>query len=108
MMHLDGKIEYAIPSVFTDQTYGNSRSDLLNTGINLAKAMRRAIVRQAVTVIEKRAVRTLNNFRFTVLRDGPDLPVFAHPLTASQLALFLLDAMRVRSVMYLLFHANTG
>ncbi|RKP23472.1 CDC45 family, partial [Syncephalis pseudoplumigaleata] len=29
-----------------------------------------------------------------VLRDGPDLPVFAHPLTASQLGLFLLDAMR--------------
>ncbi|KAI8057935.1 CDC45 family [Syncephalis plumigaleata] len=70
------------------------RAELLNMGINLAKAMRKTIVRQAVTIIEKRAVRTLNNFRFTVLRDGPDLPVFAHPLTASQLALFLLDAMR--------------
>jgi hypothetical protein len=77
------------------------RPDLLNVGISLAKILRRTIVRQAISIIEKRAIRTLSNFRFTVLRDGSDLSLFTHPMAASQLALFLLDAIRVGLSIYI-------
>ena len=57
--------------------------------------VQRAVVRQSTAVLEKKAVRVIKNFRAVVMRDGPDLQLFQHPLTLSKLALFLTDAYRV-------------
>ncbi|KAI9488804.1 CDC45 family [Zychaea mexicana] len=66
----------------------------LERGVKLCMKVQRAVVRQSTAVLEKRAVRVIKNFRTVVMRDGPDLPLFQHPLTLSKLALFLTDAYR--------------
>ena len=67
----------------------------LERGVKLCMKVQRAVVRQSTAVLEKKAVRVIKNFRTVVMRDGPDLPLFQHPLTLSKLALFLTDAYRV-------------
>ncbi|KAI9272674.1 CDC45 family [Phascolomyces articulosus] len=66
----------------------------LERGVKLCMKVQRAVVRQSTAVLEKRAVRVIKNFRTVVMRDGPDLQLFQHPLTLSKLALFLTDAYR--------------
>jgi hypothetical protein len=58
--------------------------------------IQKAIVRQGTAIIDKKNTRTLKSFRMVLIKDGPDLPLFQHPLTLSKLALFLTDAYRVR------------
>ncbi|KAI8143065.1 CDC45 family [Fennellomyces sp. T-0311] len=69
-------------------------ADGLHRGVKLCMKVQRAVVRQSTAVLEKKAVRVIKNFRAVVMRDGPDLPLFQHPLTLSKLALFLTDAYR--------------
>ena len=47
-------------------------------------------------MLEKYEIRVLKTFRFCVLKEGPDLRLFAHPSTLSRLALWLVDATRDR------------
>ncbi|KAI8394143.1 CDC45 family [Radiomyces spectabilis] len=66
----------------------------LQRGIKLCMKIQKAIVRQATAIIDKRSASKVRAFRFIVVKDGPDLPLFQHPLTLSKLALFLTDAFR--------------
>ncbi|ORX99770.1 CDC45-like protein [Basidiobolus meristosporus CBS 931.73] len=68
--------------------------ELVQHGLSLSMKLQQAVVRQGTSMIERHAIKTLKTFRFAVVKDGPDLTFFTHPATLSQLALFLLDAMR--------------
>ncbi|ORX59761.1 CDC45-like protein [Hesseltinella vesiculosa] len=76
-------------------TYDSLNSiDDIRRGIGLCMKMQKAIVRQGTSIIDKKTTRTLKTFRMVLIKDGPDLPLFQHPLTLSKLALFLTDAYR--------------
>ncbi|KAJ1984932.1 DNA replication initiation factor cdc45 [Dimargaris cristalligena] len=64
--------------------------DLIQSGIQLAMKFQRAIVQQGISIIERRSVKTLKSFRLAVLTDNQ--PLFHHPLTLTQLVMFLADA----------------
>ncbi|KAI8089535.1 DNA replication pre-initiation complex subunit Cdc45 [Halteromyces radiatus] len=68
--------------------------DGIRRGISLCMKIQKAIVRQGTSIIDKKNTRTLKSFRMVLIKDGPDLPLFQHPLTLSKLALFLTDAYR--------------
>ncbi|KAI9305704.1 DNA replication pre-initiation complex subunit Cdc45 [Cunninghamella echinulata] len=68
--------------------------DGIQRGIGLCMKIQKAIVRQGTSIIDKKNTRTLKSFRMVLIKDGPDLPLFQHPLTLSKLALFLTDAYR--------------
>lgn len=57
-------------------------------------ALHRALIRQGTGILDKQAIKTIRNFRFCVLKEGPDVPVFTHPATLSRLAHWLVDAIR--------------
>ena len=57
-------------------------------------ALHRAIIRQGISILDKQAIKTLRSFRFCIIKEGPDLPVFAHPATLSRLGTWLVDAVR--------------
>lgn len=67
----------------------------LQHGIDLCMKIQKAVVRQGTAILDKKASKVIKNFRVVIMRDGPDLPLFQHPLTLSKLALFLTDAYRV-------------
>ncbi|KAJ1979420.1 DNA replication initiation factor cdc45 [Dimargaris xerosporica] len=66
--------------------------DLIHGGIQLSMRFQRAIVEQGMAVIERRSIKTLKTFRLAVLTDNQ--PLFHHPLTLTQLALFLLHSIK--------------
>ncbi|KAJ8663622.1 hypothetical protein O0I10_000868 [Lichtheimia ornata] len=66
----------------------------LQHGIDLCMKIQKAVVRQGTAILDKKASKVIKNFRVVIMRDGPDLPLFQHPLTLSKLALFLTDAYR--------------
>ncbi|CAO3590605.1 unnamed protein product [Absidia cylindrospora] len=68
--------------------------DGIRRGISLCMKIQKAIVRQGTSIIDKKNTRMLKTFRMVLIKDGPDLPLFQHPLTLSKLALFLTDAFR--------------
>jgi len=57
-------------------------------------ALHRSIIRQGISILDKQSIKTLREFRFCVLKEGPDLPVFCHPSTISRLATWLVDGIR--------------
>ncbi|OZJ06275.1 hypothetical protein BZG36_00775 [Bifiguratus adelaidae] len=69
---------------------------LLQSGLQLCMQLQRAVVRQGIALIDKNSIRTLKSFRFAVINDGPDLPIFVHESMLSKLAMFLLAAYRER------------
>ena len=79
----------------------NRSVNTLQFGLKLAQNLQRAIVRTGTSIIEERLVKTLKNFRLIVMKDGPDLDLFLHPLTLTKLALFMMDAMRETGRAYL-------
>ncbi|RUS21570.1 CDC45-like protein-domain-containing protein [Endogone sp. FLAS-F59071] len=82
--------------------------DRIQSGLYLCMALQRAIVRQGTSLIDKQNIKTLKTFRWAIIRDGPDLAIFTHPLTLSKLALFLVDAYRVCYESNIFFIANFG
>ncbi|KAI9320750.1 CDC45 family [Dichotomocladium elegans] len=66
----------------------------LHHGVELCMKIQKAVVRQGTAILDKKASKIVKNFRVVIMRDGPDLPLFQHPLTLSKLALFLTDAYR--------------
>ncbi|OXG17350.1 cell division control protein 45 [Cryptococcus neoformans Tu401-1] len=71
---------------------------LLRRSLPLAMALHRAIIRAGSDLLDKSIIRTLRNFRLTILSEGPDLRLFCHPSPLSRLALWLVDATRDRWV----------
>jgi len=68
--------------------------DLLLKGFNEAVLVQKAIVRQAVTLIQKKQIVQLNGpFRYAIMNDSSDVKYFAHPITLSKLAQFLVDTI---------------
>jgi hypothetical protein len=57
-------------------------------------ALHRSIIRQGTSMLDKQAIKTLRTFRLAIIKEGPDLAVFAHPSTLSRLAVWLVDAVR--------------
>ncbi|KAI9469765.1 MAG: DNA replication pre-initiation complex subunit Cdc45 [Benjaminiella poitrasii] len=76
-----------------DALSGNSPSSLLR-GLKLCMKTQKAIVQQGTSIIEKKMVKILKNFRFVNVRNGPDLPIFQHPSALTKLGLYLIDAYR--------------
>jgi len=74
----------------------NPEGDHLRQGVTLCMKIQKAIVRQAVAIIEKQVIITLSTCRVATLKDGPHLPIFWNPLTLNRLAQFLVYAIRVR------------
>ncbi|KAI8600705.1 CDC45 family [Dissophora ornata] len=68
--------------------------DQLREGLRLCMKIQKAVVRQAVAIIEKQVIITLSTCRVATLKDGPDLPIFWNPLTLYKLAQFLVYAIR--------------
>ncbi|KAL7751816.1 DNA replication initiation factor cdc45 [Sorochytrium milnesiophthora] len=68
--------------------------NILRFGLELSMDLQRAIMRQGTAVIQKPAIKTLKNFRYALVKDGPDLSLFSQPLALTKLALFLFNAMR--------------
>ncbi|KAG0002365.1 hypothetical protein BGZ80_005990, partial [Entomortierella chlamydospora] len=73
---------------------GGGEGDQLRLGLRLCMETQKAIVRQAVAIIEKQVIITLSTCRVATLKDGPDLPIFWNPLTLNKLAQFLVYAIR--------------
>ncbi|KAF9438183.1 hypothetical protein BGZ76_009390, partial [Entomortierella beljakovae] len=69
-------------------------NDQLKQGLRLCMETQKAIVRQAIAIIEKQVIITLSTCRAATLKDGPDLPIFWNPLTLYKLAQFLVYAIR--------------
>lgn len=61
-------------------------------GIQLAKALQKSIVTSATALLERRLIKDLRRFRLAVLKDGPDLELFANPLALAQLAVWIAEA----------------
>ncbi|KAI9238593.1 MAG: CDC45 family [Podila humilis] len=72
----------------------NPEGDQLRQGVTLCMKIQKAIVRQAVAIIEKQVIITLSTCRVATLKDGPHLPIFWNPLTLNRLAQFLVYAIR--------------
>ncbi|KAG0343263.1 hypothetical protein BG004_005429 [Podila humilis] len=68
--------------------------DPLRHGVTLCMKIQKAIVRQAIAIIEKQVIITLSTCRAATLKDGPHLPIFWNPLTLNRLAQFLVYAIR--------------
>lgn len=72
----------------------NVSTTLLRSSLALSMALHRAIIRQGISILDKQTIKTLRSFRFCIIKEGPDLPVFAHPATLSRLATWLIDSIR--------------
>ncbi|KAG0337928.1 hypothetical protein BG000_004793 [Podila horticola] len=72
----------------------NPEGDQLRQGVTLCMKIQKAIVKQAVAIIEKQVIITLSTCRVATLKDGPHLPIFWNPLTLNRLAQFLVYAIR--------------
>lgn len=57
-------------------------------------ALHRSVIRQGTSILDKQAIKTLRSFRLAIIKEGPDMAVFAHPATLSRLAGWLVDAVR--------------
>ncbi|BEI83339.1 hypothetical protein CcaverHIS002_0312070 [Cutaneotrichosporon cavernicola] len=69
---------------------------LLKKSLPLAKALHCAIIRQGTAILDKGTIRPLHKFRFTAVKEGPDLRMFSKPAALARLALWLMDATRDR------------
>lgn len=69
--------------------------DSLERALKLAMHLQRAIVRTGITLLEKRAIKTLRSFRFGLINEGPDLKIFMHPLALTKMSLWIAEAINV-------------
>lgn len=64
--------------------------ELIARGMTLAKQLQEAVIRQAGSMLAKRAIVRLGAFRYALIKDSPDIHFFTQPIALSKLALFLL------------------
>ncbi|KAI1749928.1 CDC45-like protein [Xylaria castorea] len=67
--------------------------DALKAGLPTAQYLHRAIFRTGTSLIGKRHIKHLHAFRMCVIKDGPDVPLFAHPAALTKLALWIGEAL---------------
>ena len=58
-----------------------------------AQHLHRAILRTGASLLEKKQIRHLRAFRMAVVKDGPDVALFAHPGALTKLALWVAEAI---------------
>ncbi|KAK8173093.1 CDC45 family [Phyllosticta citrichinensis] len=68
--------------------------NLLTQHVSIAQHLHRAILRTGTALIAKQQLRHLRAFRMTIVKDGPDVPLFAHPGALVKLALWLQEAVQ--------------
>ena len=74
----------------------NNNVTSLRASVPLCIALHRAILRTGATLIETRSIRNLSLFRLAIIREGPDMALFANPSLLSRLAKWLIEALRDR------------
>ncbi|KAI1149744.1 CDC45-like protein [Nemania diffusa] len=67
--------------------------DALKAGLPTAQYLHRAIFRTGTSLIGKRQIKHLHAFRMCVIKDGPDVSLFAHPAALTKLALWIGEAL---------------
>lgn len=78
--------------LITNLTYIPS-IDALKAGLPTAQYLHRAIFRTGTSLIGKRQIKHLHAFRMCVIKDGPDVSLFAHPAALTKLALWIGEAL---------------
>lgn len=78
---------------FNDAFDALDNIDLLQKAIPVSMELHKAIVRTGTALIDKREIRSLRSFRMTVVKEGPDISIFTHPLALSKLALWISEAI---------------
>lgn len=78
---------------FNDAFDALDNIDLLQKAIPISMSLHQAIVRTGTALIDKREIRSLRSFRMTVVKEGPDVAIFTHPLALSKLALWIAEAI---------------
>ncbi|KJA22335.1 hypothetical protein HYPSUDRAFT_67056 [Hypholoma sublateritium FD-334 SS-4] len=68
----------------------------IQNSIDLSMTLKRAIVRQGTSIIEKQGIHTMRNYRVVVLSRGQDLSLFSHPGMLRRLIAWLCDVLRYR------------
>ncbi len=68
----------------------------LRHGLKQSVTLQKSVLRQGTLLIERKAVNSSGPFRYAVIDDAPELHLFCQQLALSKLALFLLEAHRVR------------
>eukprot|EP00761_Pharyngomonas_kirbyi_P009573 gb/GECH01009590.1/.p1 GENE.gb/GECH01009590.1/~~gb/GECH01009590.1/.p1 ORF type:complete len:649 (+),score=157.17 gb/GECH01009590.1/:1-1947(+) len=64
---------------------------LMRQGIQEAIALRKSIVYTATSMFENKLILPSGPFRYAFLHDGAELSAFAHPLTVTALAMFVVE-----------------
>ncbi|KJZ77969.1 hypothetical protein HIM_02606 [Hirsutella minnesotensis 3608] len=67
--------------------------DALKAGLPTAQFLHRAIYRTGTSLINKKQIKHLRAFRMCVVKDGPDVGLFAHPAALTKLALWIGEAL---------------
>ncbi|KAM4056643.1 CDC45-like protein [Hirsutella rhossiliensis] len=67
--------------------------DSLKAGLPTAQFLHRAIYRTGTSLINKKQIKHLRAFRMCVVKDGPDVALFAHPAALTKLALWIGEAL---------------
>lgn len=78
---------------FNDAYDALDNVDLLQKAIPVSMALQQAIVRTGTALIDKREIRSLRSFRMTVVKEGPDVGIFTHPLALQKLAIWISEAI---------------
>ncbi|EQK98113.1 CDC45 family [Ophiocordyceps sinensis CO18] len=67
--------------------------DSLKAGLPTAQFLHRAIYRTGTSLINEKQIKHLRAFRMCVVKDGPDVALFAHPAALTKLALWIGEAL---------------
>lgn len=67
--------------------------DALKAGLPTAQFLHRAIYRTGTSLINKKQIKHLRAFRMCVVKDGPDVSLFAHPAALTKLSLWVGEAL---------------
>lgn len=67
--------------------------DALQLAIPVSMALQQAIIRTGTALIDKREIRSLRSFRMSVVKEGPDVAIFTHPLALQKLATWISEAI---------------
>lgn len=68
---------------------------ILQKGLSLSMSLQRAVVQQAVTMVEKRGLTLFKHFRYAFIRSSEtDERLFTQPMALRKLASFLIDVHR--------------
>ncbi|ORY85462.1 CDC45 family [Protomyces lactucae-debilis] len=67
--------------------------DALRNALHTSMDLQRAIVATGTALIDKREIRSLRSFRMAVVREGPHMRIFTHPLALAKLAHWIAGAL---------------